>query len=239
MTSISPPFPRGLQRSLLNSVFACGLIAIASLQTAFAAPPNSAQQRRIDGETDRVLAPLKLDDPARTDRVRQVLGSWLVTLWNWHAQHDTELNTLWSEWNEARAVVPKDEFPGEVIAQRIDAIYASLKPACRTLLEELATALTPEQIDLFKETWSRSPGMDRTYRAYLEIVPDLTDEQKNVIRERMLLAREAAMLTDSDKEIVNLYKVHKVKVEAYIGTLQWAKLHAAYAQGGKNTAAPR
>ena len=34
------------------------------------------------------------------------------------------------------------------------------------------------------------------------------------------------MLTDADREIVSIFKRHKVKVEAYVGTLEWAKLHA-------------
>jgi hypothetical protein len=52
----------------------------------------------------------------------------------------------------------------------------------------------------------------------------------------MLMAREAAMLTDSDKEIVSIYKRHKVKVEQYIGGLQWTKLHQAYAEKDKREA---
>jgi hypothetical protein len=143
------------------------------------------------------------------------------------------LKGLWSQWAQARSVVPKDEFPGEVIAHQIDAVYASLQPAYRAFLEKLSAHLTPEQIDALKETWSRSPGMRRTYQAYVEIAPDLNDEQKKVILDRMLRAREDAMLTDADKEIVAIYKRHKVKVEAYIGSLEWAKLHKAYANRGK------
>ena len=74
--------------------------------------------------------------------------------------------------------------------------------------------------------------MRRTYNALLEIVPDLKEDQKKVILDRMLRAREDAMLSDSDREIVNIYKRHKVKVEAYVGTLEWAKLHSAFARRG-------
>src|SRR6185369_4998538 len=83
------------------------------------------------------------------------------------------------------------------------------------------------------ENWSHSPGMMRTYNAYLEIVPDLADKDKDVIKSRMLIARESAMLTDADKEVVSIYKRHKVNVEQYIGTLEWAKLHKAFAEKGK------
>ena len=55
----------------------------------------------------------------------------------------------------------------------------------------------------------------------------------------MNLAREAAMLTDSDKEIVNIYKRHKVKVEQYIGSLEWAKLHSAFAKKGAEAEAAK
>ncbi len=214
-----------------------GASGLLSANAAASATIDATLQKRIDGKADRLLNALKLEDAGTTARVRATLGDWFVTLWSWHERHDAELNTLWADWNKARAVVPKDEFPGEVIAHRIDGVYDSLRPAYQAFLGRLAADLTPAQIDTIKETWSRSPGMERTYRAYLEIVPDLTDAQKQVIRDRMLLAREAAMLTDSDKEIVDIYKVHKVKVEAYVGTLQWAKLHSAYANRGKSSPA--
>src|SRR5262249_34828922 len=87
--------------------------------------------------------------------------------------------------------------------------------------------------DALKERWSRSPGMTRTYDAYLQIVPDLSEQDKQVIHDRLLMAREAAMLTDSDKEIVAIYKRHKVKVEQYVGQLEWAKLHKDFAERAK------
>ena len=165
--------------------------------------------------------------------MKAIASDWLAVMMTWHKEHDAELDRLWGEWNKARSVVPKDEFPGEVIAHQIDAVYASLKPAYEDYIKRLSAELTAEQVDAIKESWSRSPGMTRTYNAYLEIVPDLTEKDKEVIKARMLMAREAAMLTDADKEIVAIYKRHKVKVEQYVGTLEWAKLHKAFAERGK------
>lgn len=224
--------PRSLRSAL-------AFLTLAALSSAFlplhAAPDVTADatQKRAEAKAARLVGGLKLADPAAASAAQTVVGDWFVTLWAWHQQNDPQLKELWSQWSKARAVVPKDEFPGEVIAHRIDDVYASLQPAYRTFLEKLATHLSADQIDALKESWSRSPGMRRTYHAYLEIVPDLTDEQKKVILDRMLRAREDAMLTDADKEIVNIYKRHKVKVEAYIGSLAWAKLHKAYANRGK------
>ena len=222
---------------ILTLALSSGLAA--ATDTAHASDPNAlvdaATRQRLDKKADRIVAAFKLDDAARSARVNDIVRQWLITLHAWHQQHDATLANLWSQWSRARAVVPKDEFPAEVIAHQIDAVYASLKPACQKFLEQLAAELSPEQIDAFKESWSRSPGRKRTYDAFLEIVPDLTEQQKKVIHDRMLLAREDALLTDSDREIVNIFKRHKVKVEAYVGTLQWAKLHSAFANRGKKT----
>lgn len=207
------------------------LLAATAFLPAHAA--DEATQKRADGKADRLLAAAKVEDAAKAARAKNILSDWYLTLWAWHQENDPKLKELWTEWNQARAVVPKDEFPAEVIAHRIDDVYASLKPAYRAFVEKLSAELTPAQVDTIKETWSRSPGKMRTYNAYLEIVPDLNDEQKKVLLARMDLAREDAMLTDSDREIVNIFKRHKVKVEAYVGTLEWAKLHRAFANRGK------
>ncbi len=218
--------------SRLLRLLAALVLAAASLVPASAAP-DAATQKRLDGKTTKIIGALKLEDAAKAERVKTILGDWFIALWAWHEQHDPQLKELWTKWNAARAVVPKDEFPAEVIATQIDDVYASLRPARDAFIAKLSAELTPEQLDAFKENWSRSPGRLRTYNAFLEIVPDLNDEQKKVIFDRLDRAREDALLTDADKEIVAIFKRHKVKAEAYVGSLEWAKLHRAFANKGK------
>ena len=218
---------------------AIALLTFQSPAVVRAADPSGvdeATQKKVDQKANKLIDGLKLDDADKATKAKAITRDWLVTMLAWHKEHDPELKGLWSEWNKARAVVPKDEFPGEVIAQKLDDVYASLKPAYEDFTKRLSAELSPEQVDALKEAWSRSPGMTRTYKAYLEIVPDLAEQDRQVIHDRMLMAREAAMLTDSDKEIVSIYKRHKVKVEQYIGALQWTKLHQAYAEKGKRDA---
>jgi hypothetical protein len=227
---------RKLVRFGIQVVLAGGLAAACTAGPATAAPADAidgAMRKRIDQKAARIVESLKLTDAGKAAKVKTIVSDWLAVMMTWHKGHDAELNRLWGEWNKARSVVPKDEFPGEVIAHQIDAVYASLRPAYEDYIKRLSAELTAGQVDAIKEGWSRSPGMTRTYNAYLEIVPDLTAKDKEVIKARMLMAREAAMLTDADKEIVAIYKRHKVKVEQYVGTLEWAKLHRAFAERGK------
>ena len=210
-----------------------GGLAAGPVRAAPADAIDDAMRKKIDQKAAKVVESLKLTDAGKAAKVKAIASDWLAVMMTWHTEHDAELNRLWGEWNKARSVVPKDEFPGEVIAHRIDAVYTSLKPAYEDYIKRLSAELTAGQVDAIKESWSRSPGMTRTYNAYLEIVPDLTAKDKEAIKARMLMAREAAMLTDADKEIVAIYKRHKVKVEQYVGTLEWAKLHKAFAERGK------
>lgn len=223
-----------MERAWFFSV--CAALLLVGAVTGRVSGTDEPTRKRADGKAERVVAVLQIEDVEKATRVKTIVSDWLVTMWRWHERHDDELADLWTQWRHARAVVPKDEFPGEVIAHRIDGVYSSLKPAYRAFIEKLSGELTAEQVDSVKEWWSRSPGMTRTYNAYLEIVPDLTEEQKRVIHERMLLAREDAMLTDSDREIIDIFKRHKVKVEQYVGTLAWAKLHKAYVERGEKPA---
>jgi Protein of unknown function (DUF3826) len=220
------------------TVLACGLaMAVYAADPPTTVPKDAiddATRKKSDQKAAKIVESLKVTDAGKAARVKTIASDWLAVMTTWHKEHDAELNRLWGEWNKARAVVPKDEFPGEVIAHQIDAVYASLKPAYEDYMKRLSAELTAGQVDEIKESWSRSPGMTRTYNAYLEIVPDLTAKDKEVIKARMLMAREAALLTDADKEIVAIYKRHKVKVEQYVGTLEWAKLHKAYAERGKS-----
>jgi len=196
---------------------------------------GEATPNKIDVRAGKLTAAAKIDDPAKAEKVKAMISGYLVAIEGWHKQNDPELSKLWSQWSKARTAPDKDEFPGEVIAHKIEDVYGSLKPVYETFVTRLGTELTPEQIDAIKEQWSRTPGMTRTYNAYLVEVPGLTDDQKKIIHDHMVLAREAAMLTDNSKEIISIFKVHKVKVEEYVGALEWGKLHSAFVNKGKAT----
>src|SRR5205085_7537760 len=138
---------------------------------AAVSPTEDARRQKVEQKAAKLVGALKLADAGKAERTTTIVSDWLGVMSDWHKAHDAELGRLWGEWNKARAVVPKDEFPGEVIAHQIDDVYASLKPAYEDFIKRLSTELTPEQVDAVKENWSHSPGMTRTYNAYLETVP--------------------------------------------------------------------
>jgi len=143
-------------------VLAAGLAAAACAVDPPAASPagaiDDAMRKKIDQKAARVVESLKLTDAGRAATVKAIASDWLAVMMTWRKEHDADLNRLWGEWNTARSVVPKDEFPGEIIAHQIDAVYASLKPAYEDYIKRLSAELTAGQVDAIKESWSRSPA---------------------------------------------------------------------------------
>src|SRR4051812_23805056 len=90
------------------SLLAPSHVSAADAPSKPAAPAvDEAMQTKIDAKTKRLLEAAKLDDPAKVEKVKPIIGAWLVAMWDWHKQHDPELARLWSDWSKARAVVPK------------------------------------------------------------------------------------------------------------------------------------
>jgi hypothetical protein len=176
-----------------------------------AAQPSQAARR-----TTALLKELKLTDAAREARVRTILESHFVAMEEWHASHDSALAPLWSEWAARRSPPEKDEAAAAKVGEKIDAIYASFRPRRDAFLAALRQELSPAQIDTIKNSLTRSPGMDRTANAYIEMIPQFTDADKAFVRERFAMAREQAIDTTTGKEIEAFFKRQKVVVEAYI-----------------------
>src|SRR5262245_20041847 len=113
-------------------VLAGGLAAaVCAADLATATPAGAiddAMRKKIDQKVAKIVESLKLTDAGKAAKVKTIASDWLAVMMTWHKEHDAELNRLWGEWNKARSVVPKDEFPGEVIAHKMDDVYGWRKP---------------------------------------------------------------------------------------------------------------
>src|SRR5438093_11805317 len=101
---------------VLASGLAAAVCAADPPMASSAGAIDDAMRKKIDQKAVKIVESLKLTDSEKAATVKAIASDWLATMMTWHKEHDEELNRLWDEWNTARAVVPKDEFPGEVIA---------------------------------------------------------------------------------------------------------------------------
>jgi hypothetical protein len=80
-------------------------------------------------------------------------------------------------------------------------------------LKTLHKELTDEQVIALLDRITRSPGVDRTYNAYLGMVPEMKEEEKTIIRARLEQARIDSLAAWSDKRIIKIFKKYKIRNE--------------------------
>lgn len=195
-------------------------------------------KRDVEGKSKRLAGQLELNDEAKVQSVAALLTVHYGRVWAWHQIVDEKLDQAWAAWDQARDNTngkQKDELKAlTIMTERIDPILAEFTPQILGLLAalrlEIGEAKTTELLDRI----TRSPGARRTYDAYLAMVPEMTDAEKSVLWERMVLAREESLAAWSDKQIVRIFKKYKLRNEFSIDYFGYGylKRYQAWAAAG-------
>ena len=177
-------------------------------------------QRDLLGKGQRLAGQLHLADEAKTKNVATLVSEHYRRVWAWHQQVDDKLNAAWLAWDAARDNTngkTKDELKALLIwTEQVEPIYAEFRPQIQAFLLALTTEIGEEKTILLQDLITRSPGAKRTYEAYLAMVPEMKDEEKAILWTRMEKAREDSLAAWSDKQIVKIFKMYKVRNELSI-----------------------
>jgi Spy/CpxP family protein refolding chaperone len=194
---------------LLNTIICAGVLiltmpTLAAEQKAAAAHLTPEQveanyTRAIEGRTGRILATLELTDTNQADSVHDIIMAQWRALRAWHSAHDAELH---------QAMRRHD-------TNKVALIHDSLKALHNQFIARLSEHLTPEQVEKVKDGMTYDT-VEVTYRAYCEIVPNLTASDKAEILKLLKEAREEAMDCGSSKEKALVFKRYKGKINNYL-----------------------
>ncbi len=177
-------------------------------------------ERDVTSKAKKLANSLQLSHASQADRAAELIAEHFGRVWAWHQQVDEQLSAGWSAWDNARDNTKgkqKDELKALLVwTEQLEPIYAEFTPQIQlflsSLTKEIGEAKTIELIDII----TRSPGAKRTYEAYLAMVPELTDAEKAILWSRMARAREDSLAAWSDKQIVKIFKMYKVRNELSI-----------------------
>ena len=183
-------------------------LLLAAEQGFLAAPAGTdaeaAYTQTIEKRVADILAVLNLSDPVRSARAHDLLVARYRALRDWHDANNAKL---------------KHASPDQA-AQ----IRASLKAGHDRFVASLSEVLTPAQVERVKDQMTYNK-VKVTYDAYCEIVPNLTDRQKQRMLELLKEAREEAMDGGCAEEKSAVFNRFKGKINNY--------LHSSLMEEGK------
>jgi len=187
------------------------IIVLCAADLIFTAPAFAANEKNdvspaqeeanytkaIEGRTANILKAVALNDTNQVARVHGIIMAQWRALNAWHNENDAKLKAAKADTNA------------------VGQIQKSLKQLHRKFIAALSECLTPAQIETVKDKMTYGV-VEVTYRAYVEIVPNLTDAEKAKILELLKEGREEAMDGGSSREKAEIIKRYKGKINLYL-----------------------
>jgi hypothetical protein len=176
----------------MRLVFAVGAIWILAIASSPAeeADIDSNYDQVTNARADKIIATLGVADAADALRIRDLVAGWYRALSKIHDARDA-------------GTLPPDKAAEEQLS------------AHRRVVAQLEARLTHEQVEKVKDglTYGVAP---LTFRTYQELLPQLTEDQKQEILAQLLEAREYAMDAGSSDEKHAWFGKYKGRINNYL-----------------------
>ena len=182
----------------------------ASAQTAVGDNDQDvAYSRTIIQRAEKIVKTLAITDSVQAMGVRDIIVAQYRSLNDVHKAHHDQVKMV-----KARKDVDKAAMDAEIKTVesetnvRLDKLHTQY-------LAALAAKLTPAQVEKVKDGMTYGV-LPITYKGYLDMLPDLTEEQKKQILTYLTEAREHAMDAGSSEEKHHWFGKYKGKINNYL-----------------------
>ncbi len=170
---------------------------------------DPAYTRVLEKRAADILDALKLDDQARAARVREIVIAQYRGLRKLHDARDAAIQATRDRRDREPAAKSRSI---EAERARNDEAASALNDR---FLAALSRELSAEQVEKVKDKMTYQK-LQVTYNAYLEMLPDLTAAQKQVIFNTLKEARDKAVYAGSAEEKTEVFNKFKGRVNNYL-----------------------
>lgn len=197
--------------------FIIGCIAMTTELMAQTAPADV----ELDKKASEWAESLKLNDEAKTQRVKTAIATHLGLVRDWHNNHPF---TMIPEGMNPTTGNKLSEMDRQII-------ICSTKPKSihDDLMNVLKTELDSTQVETILDKYTIGK-VAFTLQGYKAIVPDLTTKEEAEILKNLRQAREQAIDYKNMREISAIFEIYKTKCEQYLNNngRNWRQLYKAY-----------
>lgn len=188
------------------------LVAACQVAPVFAQEDSEeAYIRAIAARSRKIVDVLGIEDESKADRVQDLIAGQYRSLRDIHDSRDAKVASA-SENSSG----DKEE-SSSAIEQAKQLAQIEQFELHRRFVSSLTAELTAEQVTGVKDgmTYGVVP---RTYGRYIEVLPNLAENEKNTIKAFLIEAREYAMDGGSSEEKHGWFRKYKGKVNNYLSS---------------------
>jgi hypothetical protein len=176
------------------------------------AEQEAAYRQAIDERAARIVGTLGIDEAAKRARVRDLIALQYRSLREIHDARDAKIEKI-EEAKKSPAADPSIAHAWTNVAR--DQANLKLVDLHRRFVARLSVELTSDQVEKVKDGMTYGV-VQVTYERYLQLLPDLSEEQKREILANLFEAREHAMDGGSSEEKHAIFGKYKGRINNYL-----------------------
>lgn len=183
--------------------------SVFSQETATAAEKEAAYTKVITERADKIVQALNISDQKKALKVRDIIAGQYRRLNNIHEARKASVKSAKELNKENKALgdsaVKKIEEEEKLQLSKLHTAY----------LKSLSAELNPQQVEAVKDGMTYRV-LPITYNGYLQMLPNLTEDQKKQILAYLTEAREFAMDAESSEKKHGWFGKYKGKINNYL-----------------------
>lgn len=201
-------------KHIIRRFFIYSLAGVLSVSTLWAQEKTEQEKKAeyravVTQRAEKIVNPMALADAVKETEVVNII-----------AQQYIDLNTIHDERNAAvKQVKENNKANKEKVASSVKKLEAKadkkLNKLHKKYVAKLNKRLAPEQVEAVKNGMTYGV-LPITYKGYLEMLPNLTGEQKSQILVYLTEARELAMDAESSEKKHGWFGKYKGRINNYL-----------------------
>jgi len=179
-----------------------------SQSAAIAASEENAYIKTINDRAGKIVTTLGIDDAAKAQRVQSLIAGQYNNLNTLHTNRDAQIK-------EAKEKQTQKDARDASIKKIEEEAAVQIKALHEKFLASLSSELTNEQVVKVKDGMTYNV-VNITYAGYLDMIPNLTAEQKKQIKSWLEEAREYAMDAETSEKKHAWFGKYKGRINNYL-----------------------